>query len=42
MLVQQADVARFADAWADTIAAQGFATGVVVRRATAQHQERAA
>ncbi len=42
VLPNQAEVAAFADDWADNLAAQGFATGMVVRRATRQHQERAA
>ncbi len=42
VLPNQAEVADFADDWADNIAVQGFATGTVVRRATQQHQERAA
>jgi hypothetical protein len=42
VLPKQAEVADFADDWADNIAAQGFATGTVVRRATAQRQDRAA
>ena len=42
VLPNQAEVADFANLWADNIAAQDFATGTVVRWATAPHQDRAA
>jgi hypothetical protein len=42
VLPKQAEVADFANLWADNIAVQGFATGTVMRRATAHHQDRAA